>query len=89
MYPILLHTHRYTSSGAESALQRCVERLGELQRQSGERGQEKRELEERTKALQKQLANAKVSKACEPLECSQVLKHFTRGLRTRLYWDTI
>ena len=58
------HTRRYTSSGAESALQRCVERLGELQRQSGERGQERKELEERTKALQKQLANAKVSRWC-------------------------
>ena len=55
------YTHRYTSSGAESALQRCVEHLGELQRQSGERGQERKELEERIKALQKQLANAKVS----------------------------
>ena len=41
-----------------------MERLGELQRQSGERGQERKELEERTKALQKQLANAKVSRWC-------------------------
>ena len=51
---------RYVDSGAESALRECVARIQELEQRAEERERERKGLEDRSKALQKQLANAKV-----------------------------
>ena len=58
----MLHTSlRYIEKGKDKALAQCREKLAELQALYKKKGGQKKEVEEQKQALQKELANAKVS----------------------------